>query len=270
MKIIQTTAIITGATGGIGQSFAQHLVRSGARIIMVARDNVALKQLQNELLAQESVKPEQVHFFSCDLLKSEDRQALVNYIENFKWPVNTLINNAGDNEFAWLESMSEQRIEKIIRLNTLTPMLLSRALMPHLNQQGHAQIINIGSTFGSIGYPGYSAYCASKYALRGFSEALRRELFDGPICVKYLSPRATHTKLNSESVLAMNKELKVAMDAPNVVAKQLLNLLQGNRHELFIGWPETFFSKLNQLLPSLVGKSITKQLPIIRRYAQQS
>ena len=58
--------------------------------------------------------------------------------------MNTLINNAGDNEFAWLESMSEQRIEKIIRLNTLTPMLLSRALMPHLNQQGHAQIINIG------------------------------------------------------------------------------------------------------------------------------
>ena len=245
MKINQMTAILTGATGGIGQSFAQHLVQSGARIIMVARDGTALKQLQNELLTQMVVKPNQVHIFSCDLLKSEDRQALVHYVENFQWPVNTLINNAGDNEFAWLETMTEQRIEKIISLNTLTPMLLSRALIHHLGQQEDAQIVNIGSTFGSIGYPGYSAYCASKFALRGFSEALRRELSDGPISVKYLSPRATHTKLNSDSVMAMNKELKVAMDSTHVVAKQLMNLLQGNRHELFIGWPEKFLSLIH-------------------------
>ena len=269
MKTQQISAVITGATGGIGRSFCQHLVQSGARIIMVARDTIALKELQNELLTQMVVKPNQVHFFSCDLLKSEDRQGLLDYIKQFQWPVNTLINNAGDNEFSLFENLSESRIEKIIRLNTLTPMLLSRALIPHLSEQGSAQIVNIGSTFGSIGYPGYSAYCASKYALRGFSEALGRELSDGPIAVKYLSPRATKTSLNSENVLAMNKELNVAMDSTHVVAKQLMNLINGQRHELFIGWPEKFFSKLNQLLPNVVGKSITKQLPIIRRYAQQ-
>ena len=269
MKTQKISAVITGATGGIGRSFCQHLVQSGARIIMVARDTIALKELQNELVTQMVVKPNQVHFFSCDLLKSEDRQGLLNYIKQFQWPVNTLINNAGDNEFSLFENLSESRIEKIIRLNTLTPMLLSRALIPYLNQQDSAQIVNIGSTFGSIGYPGYSAYCASKYALRGFSEALGRELSDGPIAVKYLSPRATNTSLNSANVLAMNKELNVAMDSTHVVAKQLMNLLNGQRHELFIGWPEKFFSKLNQLLPNVVGKSITKQLPIIRRYAQQ-
>ncbi len=269
MKTQQITAVITGATGGIGRSFSQHLVESGARIIMVARDTIALRELQNELLTQMIVKPNQVHFFACDLLKSEDRQALVEYVQQFQWPVNTLINNAGDNEFSLFENLSEQRIEKIINLNTLAPMLLSRALIPYFSQQSDAQIVNIGSTFGSIGYPGYSAYCASKYALRGFSEALRRELSEGPISVKYLSPRGTKTSLNSENVVAMNKELNVAMDSTHVVANQLLNLLNGDRHELFIGWPEKFFSKLNQLLPGVVGKSIIKQLPVIRRYAQQ-
>ncbi len=268
MKIDHINAVITGATGGIGRSFAQHLTQAGARVLLVGRDAEALKKLQQELLTQMVVKPNQVHFFSCDLLKSEERKALLLHIETFQWPINTLINNAGDNQFALLEKLSEQRIEQIIQLNTVIPMLLSRGLIHHFSRQENAQIVNIGSTFGSIGYPGYSAYCASKYALRGFSEALRRELSDGPICVKYLSPRATRTNLNSASVNAMNEELKVAMDSTHVVAKELLNLLKGQRHELFIGWPEKIFSKLNQIFPSLVGKSIVKQLPVIRRYAQ--
>jgi len=268
MKIDQITAVITGATGGIGRSFCQHLIEKEATIIMVGRDERLLEDFQHELLTQVSVKSNQVHFYACDLLKNEDRQGLIEHIENFHCPVNTLINNAGDNEFSLLENLTEQRMEKIMRLNTLIPMSLSRALLPHFSQQGQAQIINIGSTFGSIGYPGYSAYCSSKFALRGFSEALRRELADGSIAVKYLSPRATQTSLNSASVLAMNKELNVAMDSTHIVANQLINLLQGRRHELFIGWPEKFFGKLNQIFPSLVGKSIIKQLPVIRRYAQ--
>jgi len=268
MKIDQITAVITGATGGIGRSFCQHLIEKGATIIMVGRDERALEDFQHELFIKMRVKPSQVHFYACDLLKNEDRQNLVKHIENFHYPVNTLINNAGDNEFGLLENVTDQRMDTIMRLNTLIPMSLSRALIPHFSQQDQAQIINIGSTFGSIGYPGYSVYCSSKFALRGFSEALRRELADGVIAVKYLSPRATQTSLNSANVLAMNKELNVAMDSTYVVACQLINLLQGRRHELFIGWPEKFFGKLNQIFPSLVGKSIIKQLPIIRRYAQ--
>ncbi len=268
MKLDQINAVITGATGGIGRSFAQHLTKAGARVMLVGRDEEALKKLQQDLFTQTVVKPNQVHFFCCDLLKSEERETLVKYIESFQWPINTLINNAGDNQFGLLEKLSESRIEKIIQLNTVIPMLLSRGLINHFSRQKNAQIVNIGSTFGSIGYPGYSAYCASKYALRGFSEALRRELSDGPIRVKYLSPRATRTSLNSASVNAMNEELKVAMDSPHVVANELLNLITGKRNELFIGWPEKIFSKINQIFPSLVGKSIVKQLPVIRHYAQ--
>ncbi len=129
MKLDQINAVITGATGGIGRSFAQHLTKAGARVMLVGRDEDALKKLQQDLFTQTVVKPNQVHFFCCDLLKSEEREALVKYIESFQWPINTLINNAGDNQFGLLEKLSESRIEKIIQLNTVIPMLLSRGLI---------------------------------------------------------------------------------------------------------------------------------------------
>ena len=267
MKIEHTHAIITGATGGIGQRFAQHLVENGASVLLVARDTQALIVLKQQLVNQSDINEEQVNFFSCDLIDSEQRARLITYIEKMSTPVNTLINAAGDNQFSFLEDIPERKIEQIIKLNTLTPILLSKALLPHLEKQPQAQIVNIGSTFGSIGYPGFSSYCASKYALRGFSEALGRELSQTNIKVKYLSPRATNTQLNTDNIVAMNKELNVAMDSPDDVAQQLLHLLSSDKSELAIGLPEKIFSKLNQVMPSLVSKTIIKQLPTIRRYA---
>jgi short-subunit dehydrogenase len=267
MKIENTHAVITGATGGIGRRFAQHLVENGASVLLVARDIQALMDLSDNLKSQQGVKPENVNYFNCDLLDTEQRTRLINHIENSPQAINTLINSAGDNQFSFLEDTSDKKIEQIITLNTLIPILLSKALLPHLSEQNEAQIVNIGSTFGSIGYPGFSSYCASKYALRGFSEALGRELSQTKVKIKYLSPRATNTKLSTDNIIAMNKELNVAMDSPDQVAEQLLRLLTSDRSELAIGWPERFFSKLNQLLPNLVSKAIIKQLPTIRRHA---
>ncbi|MGB0942414.1 MAG: SDR family oxidoreductase [Marinomonas sp.] len=267
MKIEKTNAIITGATGGIGRRFAQHLVENGANVLLVARDTQALLELKEKLINQQGIDSKQVTIFSCDLLEEEQRRRLISYIEDSPTAINTLINSAGDNQFSFLEDTPDKKIEQIIKLNTLTPILLSKALLPHLEQQDDAQIVNIGSTFGSIGYPGFSSYCASKYALRGFSEALGRELSQTNVKIKYLSPRATNTKLSTANIIAMNKELNVAMDSPDEVAEQLLRLLDSDMHELAIGWPERFFSKLNQVLPNLVSKAISKQLPTIRRHA---
>lgn len=267
MKIENTNAVITGATGGIGRRFAQHLVEKGASVLLVARDTQALMELSNQLSNQPGIKPEQVSFYTCDLMEMEQRAKLVAHIETSAKSVNTLINSAGDNQFSFLEDTPDKKIEQIISLNTLTPILLSKALLPHLSEQDEAQVVNIGSTFGSIGYPGFSSYCASKYALRGFSEALGRELSETNVKVKYLSPRATNTKLSTDNIIAMNKELNVAMDSPDEVAEQLIRLLESDMSELAIGWPEKFFSKLNQILPNLVSKAIIKQLPTIRRYA---
>ncbi len=139
---------------------------------------------------------------------------------------------------------------------------------PLLRRQPRALLVNLGSTFGSIGYPGFTAYCASKFALRGFSEALRRELADSQIKVLYIAPRATRTAMNSADVVAMNNELKVEMDDPQEVARQIVHAIATEREELYLGWPEKLFVRLNGLLPRLVDQALRKQLPVIKRFAR--
>ena len=89
--------------------------------------------------------------------------------------------------------------------------------------------MNVGSIMGYLGYPGHAAYCASKFALRGFSEALRRELADSPVRVLYLAPRATRTAMNGAGICALNAELGVAMDEPAAVAKGSSRSSSGRR-----------------------------------------
>jgi short-subunit dehydrogenase len=125
----------------------------------------------------------------------------------------------------------------------------------------------MGSGFGSIGFAGYCGYSASKFALRGFSEALRRELADTQIDVLYLAPRATLTDMNPDEAVALNNELGNTMDTPERVASELMMLLNNAQRTRYIGWPERFFITLNNLFPSLVDKALNKQLPAIRRQA---
>jgi short-subunit dehydrogenase len=147
-------------------------------------------------------------------------------------------------------------------------MLLVRALLPCLTRLPEAGVVGIGSTFGSLGYPGFAAYSASKFGLRGFLEALAREHADTPLRVQYLSPRATRTALNSVAVDAMNAELGVAVDDADQVAAALLKAIEAGTRRRQLGWPERLFARLNGLLPELVDRALAKQLPTVRRFAR--
>jgi short-subunit dehydrogenase len=125
----------------------------------------------------------------------------------------------------------------------------------------------MGSVFGAIGYPGYAVYSATKFGLRGFTEALRRELAASNVSVHYLAPRATRTRINSSAVERMNTELGVAMDDPERVAQAVCRLLVKQQAAAVIGWPEKLFVRINALLPRAVDGAIRKQLPTIERYA---
>ena len=270
MKTENITAMITGATGGIGEAMATELADRGATVILVARDPIKLVELQNRLLNRSNVNEKQIHYIAADLLQQAERDRLVTVLEQRQYPLNLLINNAGSSHFGLIESISSEQIDQLLALNTNVPIHLTQLLLPILKRQTQSQIINVGSTFGSIGYPGFATYCASKYALRGFTEALSRELSDSTVKVKYLSPRATQTPLNSAAVVQLNQATGVSMDPPQKVAAQLLKLITTDIDTITIGWPEKLFVKLNQLCPFLLGKAIIKDLPIIRRYAQQS
>jgi short-subunit dehydrogenase len=147
-------------------------------------------------------------------------------------------------------------------------MQLSRMMIKHLSGQKKAMIVNVGSVFGTIGHPGYTGYCASKFGLRGFTEALRRELQNKPVDVLYIAPRSTSTLMNSDSANQLNAALGNHSDTPDFVATQILKTMQQKAKNTYLGWPERLFVQVNQLLPGVVDRALNKKLATIEQFAK--
>lgn len=260
MDIRGKNVVLTGATGGIGKAIARELSAAGAHLTLVARNEKKLSSLVEELGtgAHQAI--------SADLSSDDGRRRIVDACRDAD--ISLLINAAGTNEFGLFEKQSPESVRQLLDINLLSPILLSLELLPLLQQQHKSRIINIGSTFGSIGYPGFGTYCASKFGLRGFTESLRRELADTNTRISYVAPRATRTELNSDTVVAMNDALGTEMDDPALVAAEVMQVIRGPADtDKYIGWPEKLFVRINALFPGVVDNSLRKQLPIIRRFA---
>jgi short-subunit dehydrogenase len=264
MKSAQMRALVTGGSSGIGRALATELHRRGAAVLLVGRDGAALQQVLDAIGGRSSRADACV----ADLATAAGRSQAVGAACRFGGQgINVLVNNAGRGEFGLLSQTDDAAIERLFAINAIAPMQLTRALLESLTAQPEAAILNVGSVFGSLGYPGFAAYSASKFALRGFTEALRRELADTRVDVRYFAPRATKTGMNASAVERMNAELGVAMDAPATVAKAACDLIESGRPEAVFGWPEKLFVRINALLPRLVDGSLRRQLPVIRRHA---
>ncbi len=252
-------AVLTGASGGIGAAIASELAPQCEALILVGRQRRAL-----EALAQ-SLKGVAVHIVCGDLTDPATLEA-IDACARRVGGIDLLINNAGVSDFQAFATQAPAVIERMLATNLLAPMLLTRRLLPLLMAEPKAQIVNVGSVFGAIGFPGFAAYCAAKAGLKGFSQALRRELSDSAVTVRYFAPRATSTTINSAAVNAMNGELKTAEDTPQQVALALLQFLDGGAWQRTLGVKERFFSFVNALLPALPDGAIRAQLPIIRKH----
>ena len=257
--------VLTGATGGIGRAFASALVPRAGSLLLAARDDGRLQAMAAGLRREHPAL--QVPTVAGDLCSVPGRAAVVEAARALPGGPELLVNNAGVGDFAWFANESEADIERVIRTNLLAPVLLTRALLPLMRPGPHAAVVNVGSILGDIGNPGNVAYSTTKYALRGFSEALRRELHGSGIRVQYLAPRATRTALNSAAQDALNAELGNGSDTPDTVARALLSLLDGHRAEMHLGWPERFFVRLNRLLPSVVDRALGRRAAVVRRHA---
>lgn len=261
MQLHEARVVLTGASGGIGLAIASALCVAGARVLAVARHQEALLPLLERY-------PQNLCWVAADLTFLSDRRKVLAAADAIGG-INLLINAAGVNHFAMLEQLDDSDINAMLAVNISAPICLTKMLLPQLKQADSAMVVNVGSTYGSIGYPGYASYCASKFALRGFSEALRRELADTRVSVLYVAPRATRTSMNSAAAQALNDALKASVDDPQTVASAVMHAIAGDRRDLYLGWPERFFIRLNNLLPHLVDRGLRKQLPLIRRLSEK-
>jgi short-subunit dehydrogenase len=261
MQLEGTRILVTGATGGIGQAVAQRLAARGASLLLTARGEAALLGTAAGLSGRGAT----VEVLPADLGTAAGIERVAAAAERFGADI--LVNNAGTNVFGLLEQLGAPDVEQILRTNLEGPIRLVHRLLPHLLGRRRAMIVNVGSSFGSIGFAGFAVYCASKFGLHGFTEALRRELADGPVRVCYVAPRAVETAFNPPEVVRMNAELGNRADPPDAVAAAVERAILEERRETYIGQPEGFFARLNGLLPSVVDGALRRKLAIIKRYA---
>ena len=254
--------LLTGASGGIGQCLALRLAEAGATVYAVGRRADALRALAARA-RRDAIQP-----LVADLASDEGIDAVRRAMLAVPVPVSLVVLGAADSRFGLFEDSSVADVQAQIATNLVAPMLLVRALLPSLLRLPEARIVGSGSTFGSLGYPGFAAYSASKFGLRGFLEALSREHAGSGLCVQYLSPRATRTALNSVAVDAMNATLGIAVDDADAVARALLQAIEAGTRRRQLGWPERLFARLNGAVPELVDRALAKQLPVVRRFAR--
>ena len=169
MDIGYKRILLTGAAGGIGAELARALSARGARLALLGRNVDALRTLSTELEGE-------AHAFGVDLLDDTRRGSTVAAVRDALGGIDVLINNAGVVNFSPFAEQDPASLQAMIKINMLVPMLLAQAVLPEMVDRGSGHILNVGSIFGSIGFAWFATYSASKFGLRGFSEALRREL----------------------------------------------------------------------------------------------
>ncbi len=251
--------VITGATGGLGMALASLLDSQNNELVLVGRDEIALRALNESLGSKHQI-------LVADLASSVDLDKLAEQL--FKQKIDVLINNAGLNEFGEFADLPPAMIEQMFQVNVIAPMKLTQALLPSLLRD-KATVLNIGSVFGYIGFPFYATYSATKFALRGFTEALFREYKDQGLRVLFVAPRAIATSMNDARTEAMNKELGNTADSPVAVALQIVQALHAGQTRQVIGFPEKLFARINGLLPNIVDKAILKQVAVMRKFAKK-
>ncbi|MDP9964491.1 short-subunit dehydrogenase [Variovorax paradoxus] len=256
MKVAEARVLLTGASGGIGQAAATQLVNAGASVMLVGRSPARLAAQARALVRDCGVPRPRVEWYAADLTRVASLAGIAEVASG--WGCNVLVHNAGVSGFGRVESLAANDMAQVLHLNLLVPMLLTQALLSHLRSLPRAQIVCVGSVLGRLGLPGFSVYCASKFGLRGFAESLRRELGDTQVRVQYLGPRTTRTEFNNAEVESYNEATGTATDRPGIPAKALLQLVESEAAECFLGFPEKLAVRLNGLAPELLDGAFDK------------
>ncbi|MFD1887322.1 3-ketoacyl-ACP reductase [Paenibacillus wenxiniae] len=217
MELTNKTAIITGAGKGIGKATAEALAAEGVQLGLLARTAADLEQLAEELSNRYGIK---VFTATADVANSADVRAAVSSLASSLGRVDILINNAGTGAFGKMVEMDPEQWEQIIRVNLMGAYYVTHELLPGMLAQESGDIINIASTAGERGFATGSAYCASKFALLGMTEALMQEVRKSNIRVTALTPSTVNTPMAVNAGLPIGEEDR--MMQPEDVAQLVL------------------------------------------------
>jgi 3-oxoacyl-[acyl-carrier protein] reductase len=186
-------AIVTGGSRGLGLGIARRLTESGFRAIVIARkEGDEFAQAKRDA---EEARPGSLHFVPFDLAEIEGIPNLVKKLRQDFGPIYGLVNNAGISTDGVLALTSIHRIEQVVRLNTTSPMVLTKYVVRVMMADGGGRIVNISSITAHTGYSGLSVYAATKASLVGFTRSLAREVGRMGVNVNAVAPGFVDTNM---------------------------------------------------------------------------
>ncbi|QIS09575.1 SDR family NAD(P)-dependent oxidoreductase [Nocardia arthritidis] len=199
-EFLGKTVVVTGAGSGIGQALARQLAASGARLALSDIDQPGLTETVRQVRALDA----QVHGDVIDVGDRNRMFAYANEIRSRFDAVHVVFNNAGTTFTGSVEESDLDDFERVLRVNFWGVVNGTKAFLPHLIASGAGHVVNVSSVFGLVGFPGQSAYTASKFAVRGFTEALRMELREQhrPVKVTCVIPGGVKTGIVRNSTAA--------------------------------------------------------------------
>jgi short-subunit dehydrogenase len=250
--------LITGASAGVGRALAIQLAPLGTQLLLVARREQALLELAHELTALGAASAD---FVAGDITESAVREQAARWMDDNWGGLDVLVNNAGVSAQGRFAAGHEETLRRILEVNFFAAVELTGLVAALLRESPDSVVVNVCSILGHRGVPHNNEYCASKFALRGWSEAVRPEFSKAGVDVLLVSPGTIATEFFDHLIAKTDATPwgKQRGIPPKKVAEQIVRALQRRKPEIYPNWRGHLFVLLNRFFPRLVDR-------VMRRY----
>jgi len=265
MDFKDKVVVITGASSGIGKASVIKFANKGAKVVLVSRRKEKLLEVVKEI----SKFNVETLVCECDVSKKSQVQTMSEKVLEKFGRIDILVNNAGFAIFGSVSDLSVDEIESIMQTNYFGMVYCIKNFLPIMLEQKFGHIVNVASVAASFGLPGMAAYCASKFAMLGFSEGLQHELKNTGVKVTVVSPIMVRTNFfDHQSFEKMTKYAPKSLSS-ETVAKAILSAANSSRLEIIVPsfvrgavWAKHTFP---YLINPILGSSFRKQLESKRK-----
>jgi short-subunit dehydrogenase len=274
----RTRSLVTGASSGLGKALAEHLVRAGAPVILTGRSAERLDDVARGLL-REGAESESILAFPADLTVESDRQRLFDMAREKFGALDLVINNAGVGATGQFDTHDPSVLRKVFEINFFAMAEVCRLALPLLAEGLDPVMVNMGSVNARRALPGRAEYCASKFALTGFTESIRIEWRRFGIHVLQVNPGFTNTPFD-DNALVNTARVSVTdrrTMSPDAVAHATLRAIERRKSEITLSRDGRLLVLANRIAPRFVDWGFSRWLlkhfpdaPVLQRQKQPS